>query len=104
MPPITTIPTLLAQAYPLDEEQVLLAFITGFEVMAKLGGGWVPGVGRNLQRRGFHPTSVVGRAGAAAVAAVILQLSPEQVCNALGAAATMFAEIVRYTRQTFPRR
>lgn len=79
----------MAQTYPVDEENVLLAFITGFEVMAKLGGGWVPGVGRNLQRRGFHPTSVVGRAGAAAVAAAILQLSEEQIRNALGAAATM---------------
>lgn len=79
----------MAQAHPVDEEQVLRAFIIGFEVMAKLGGGWVPGVGRNLQRRGFHPTSVVGRAGAAAVAASILKLSPEQVQNALGAAATM---------------
>lgn len=79
----------MAQACPTDEETVLCAFIAGFEVMAKLGGGWVPGVGRNLQRRGFHPTSVVGRAGAAAVAAVILQLNEEQVRNALGAAATM---------------
>ncbi|WLI77351.1 MmgE/PrpD family protein [Kosakonia sp. H02] len=79
----------IAQAHPVEEEQVLRAFIVGFEVMAKLGGGWVPGVGRNLQRRGFHPTSVVGRAGAAAVAASILQLSEEQVRNALGAAATM---------------
>ncbi|AIR70254.1 MmgE/PrpD family protein [Dickeya fangzhongdai] len=79
----------LAQAYHADEQQTLAAFIIGFDVMAKLGGGWVPGVGRNLQRRGFHPTSVVGRAGAAAVAAVLLKLSPEQTANALGAAATM---------------
>ena len=41
---------------------------------ARLGGGGVPGVGRNLQRRGLHPTSVVGRAGAAAVACVLLGL------------------------------
>ncbi|WP_312686376.1 MmgE/PrpD family protein [Kosakonia sp.] len=79
----------MAQAHPVDEEHVLRAFVTGFEVMAKLGGGWVPGVGRNLQRRGFHPTSVVGRAGAAAVAAAVLRLSEPQVRNALGAAATM---------------
>ncbi|PWC14658.1 MmgE/PrpD family protein [Brenneria corticis] len=79
----------MAQAYQADEQATLIAFITGFEVMAKLGGGWVPGVGRNLQRRGFHPTSVVGRAGAAAVAASILQLNPQQIANALGAAATM---------------
>ncbi|SLM64978.1 MULTISPECIES: MmgE/PrpD family protein [Dickeya] len=79
----------LAQAYRADEQQTLTAFIIGFEVMAKLGGGWVTGVGRNLQRRGFHPTSVVGRAGAAAVAAVLLKLSREQTANALGSAATM---------------
>ncbi|MCL2897844.1 MmgE/PrpD family protein [Brenneria tiliae] len=79
----------MAQVYRADEQATLIAFITGFEVMAKLGGGWVPGVGRNLQRRGFHPTSVVGRAGAAAVSASILQLNPQQIANALGAAATM---------------
>ncbi len=79
----------MAQAHPVNEERVLSAFIAGFEVMAKLGGGWVPGVGRNLQRSGFHPTSVVGRAGAAAVASSILGLSEEQIRNALGAAATM---------------
>lgn len=79
----------MAQTHPVSEERVLRAFIAGFEVMAKLGGGWVPGVGRNLQRRGFHPTSVVGRAGATAVAASILGLTEEQIRNALGAAATM---------------
>lgn len=79
----------MAQTHPVDETRVLAAFIAGFEVMAKLGGGWVPGVGRNLQRRGFHPTSIVGRAGAAAAAAQVLQLTPEQVSNALGASATM---------------
>lgn len=79
----------MAQAHPVSEEQVLNAFIAGFEVMAKLGGGWVPGVGRNLQRRGFHPTSIVGRAGATAVAASVLGLDELQIQNALGAAATM---------------
>ena len=79
----------MAQAHPVSEVRVLHAFIAGFEVMAKLGGGWVPGVGRNLQRRGFHPTAIVGRAGATAVAASILGLSQEAIRNALGAAATM---------------
>ncbi|UMO87310.1 MmgE/PrpD family protein [Pectobacterium sp. PL64] len=79
----------IAQHYGADERTTLIAFITGFEVMARLGGGWVPGVGRSLQRRGFHPTSIVGRAGAAAVAASILRLEPNTIANALGAAATM---------------
>lgn len=79
----------MAQVHGANEDQTLRAFIAGFEVMAKLGGGWVPGVGRHLQRRGFHPTSVVGRAGATAVAASILGLNKEQIANALGGAATM---------------
>ncbi|MFP9230383.1 MmgE/PrpD family protein [Pectobacterium cacticida] len=79
----------MAQHYGADERSTLVAFITGFEVMARLGGGWVPGVGRSLQRRGFHPTSIVGRAGAAAVAASILRLDSSAIANALGAAATM---------------
>jgi len=79
----------MAQVHSASEDQTLRAFIAGFEVMAKLGGGWVSGVGRHLQRRGFHPTSVVGRAGATAVAASLLRLNTEQIANALGGAATM---------------
>lgn len=79
----------MAQVHCASEDKTIRAFIAGFEVMAKLGGGWVSGVGRHLQRRGFHPTSIVGRAGATAVAASILGLNSEQIANALGGAATM---------------
>ena len=71
-----------------DERDALAAFITGFEVMAKLGGGDAPGVGRSLQRRGLHPTSVFGRAGATATACVLLRLDEGQIASALGIAAT----------------
>jgi 2-methylcitrate dehydratase PrpD len=46
----------MAEHHGAAEGDALAAFITGFEIMARLGGGWVPGVGRSLQRRGFHPT------------------------------------------------
>jgi 2-methylcitrate dehydratase PrpD len=72
----------------------MAAFITGYEVMCKLGGGYVTGVGRNLQRRGLHPTSVVGRAGAAAVACVLMQLNEQQIGHALGVAATTAGGLV----------
>jgi hypothetical protein len=36
----------LGEHHGLDEKDMLAAFITGYEVMAKLGGGGVPGVGR----------------------------------------------------------
>lgn len=71
-----------------DEQETLAAFITGFEIMARLGGGGPSGVGRNLHRRGFHPTSVYGRIGAAAVAAVLMRLDGPKTERALGAAAT----------------
>ena len=66
----------------------LAAFITGFEVMARLGGGGPPGVGRSLHRRGFHPTSILGRIGAAVVAGVLMRLDERQLEYALGIAAT----------------
>lgn len=71
-----------------SEQETLAAFITGFEIMARLGGGGPAGVGRNLHRRGFHPTSILGRIGAAAVAAVLMRLDAPRIERALGIAAT----------------
>ncbi len=70
------------------EEETLAAFITGFEVMARLGGGGPKGVGRSLHRRGFHPTSILGRIGAAVVASVLMRLDESKIERALGIAAT----------------
>jgi len=71
-----------------SEKETLAAFITGFEVMARLGGGGPTGVGRNMQRRGFHPTSIFGRIGAAVVASVLMRLDEPKIEHALGVAAT----------------
>ncbi|HYC45700.1 MAG TPA: MmgE/PrpD family protein [Burkholderiales bacterium] len=84
----------LAQEENASEHDTLAAFITGFDVMCKLGGGWVPGVGRSLQRRGWHPTSIFGRVGAASVACVLLRLDEQRIAYALGAAATTAAGLV----------
>jgi 2-methylcitrate dehydratase PrpD len=62
--------------------------------MARLGGGGQQGVGRTLQHHGFHPTSIFGRAGAAASASVLLDLDQDQVANALGVAATTAGGLV----------
>jgi 2-methylcitrate dehydratase PrpD len=70
------------------EQDAIAAFVTGYEVMAKLGGGFAPGVGRSLQRRGFHPTSVFGRTGAAAVACVLMRLDAQRTLHALANTAT----------------
>lgn len=78
----------VAQELGADEKTTFEAFLTGFEVMAKLGSGGPPGVGRSLQRRGLHPTSVFGRVGAAAATSVLMGLDRQQISYALGAAAT----------------
>jgi 2-methylcitrate dehydratase PrpD len=84
----------LALEHGTSEKETLAAFITGFDVMAKLGGGWVPGVGRSLQRRGWHPTSIFGRVGAAAVGCAIMKLDEARIANALGVAATTAAGVI----------
>ncbi|MBI4082868.1 MAG: MmgE/PrpD family protein, partial [Candidatus Lambdaproteobacteria bacterium] len=65
--------------------EALAAFITGFEVSARLGAG---GVGRKLQFIGFHPSSIFGRFAAAAVTCALLGLDAERTAHALGVAAT----------------
>ena len=84
----------LAEHHGLGEKDAIAGFITGYEVMARLGGGGAPGVGGSLQRRGFHPTSVFGRAGAAAVACAMLGLNETQTAHALGIAATTAGGLV----------
>lgn len=84
----------LAEHHGASDELALRAFVTGYEVMARLGGGGQRGVGRTLQHRGFHPTSVFGRAGAAASASVVLGLGTTEAANALGIAATTAGGLV----------
>lgn len=84
----------LAEEHGYTEKQAIAGFIAGFEVMAKLGGGGPPGVGRSLQRRGLHPTSVFGRAGAAAVASSLMGLDEQRIAYALGVAATTAGGLV----------
>jgi len=78
----------LASHLGLSERETLGGFITGFEVMGRLGGGGWERMARPLQVRGFHPTSVWGRLGAAAVAGALLGLDEARAAHALGVAAT----------------
>jgi 2-methylcitrate dehydratase PrpD len=74
----------LAQEHGADEALALRAFVTGFEVAARVGRG----MGQVITSKGLHATGVFGRIGAAAASAVVLGLSAEQAGHALGAAAT----------------
>lgn len=78
----------LAEAHGKTEQEALAAFITGFEISARLGAG---GFGRKLQYKGFHPSSIFGRYSAAATASVLLGLDRAQIAYALGVAGTTAA-------------
>ena len=78
----------LAEAHGKTEQEALAAFITGFEISARLGAG---GFGRKLQYKGFHPSSIFGRYSAAATASVLLGLDRAQIAHALGVAGTTAA-------------
>lgn len=69
------------------EDEMLTAFVTGFETACRAGYG----LGEAVTARGWHGTGVFGRIGAAAASAVLLKLNRGQTLNALGAAATQTA-------------
>lgn len=67
-----------------SEQELLAAFVTGFEVAAEVGRG----LGEAVTARGFHATGVFGRIGAAAACAALLRLDIHGCHHALGLAAT----------------
>ncbi|MEX2615542.1 MAG: MmgE/PrpD family protein [Alphaproteobacteria bacterium] len=70
-----------------NDRDVLNAFITGFEVGAKLGYDF----GGIANEHGFHSTGIFGCLAATATAAVLMGLDEDGIRNALGAAATQAA-------------
>jgi len=74
----------LAAAPDADNANLLGAFITGFEVGARLGSG----IGPALLERGVHATAVIGGLAATAAGCALLGLDETQAANAVGLAAT----------------
>ncbi len=67
-----------------SEDELLRAFVTGFEVVTRVGHG----LGKELTARGWHGTGVFGRIGAAAACAAVLGLDAERAVNAIALGAT----------------
>ena len=74
----------LAESIGASGEDLLLAFIAGFETTCRVGALTAPG----LFRRGWQGTSPAGAIGAAAACAKLLNFDVEQTRSALGLAAT----------------
>ena len=94
-PGVTILPAILALAEARDAttQDVLLAYVVGYETANKLGS--ILNVGHS--DIGWHPTGTLGTLGAAAGAAKMLRLNVEQAERAFGMAGSMAAGI----RQNF---
>lgn len=74
-----------ADGRAMSGNELLAAFIAGFETGASLGG---QGRGETVTEYGLHSTAIFGRFAATAAAAAVLGLSESQIIDAMGVAAT----------------
>lgn len=85
-PTVALLPGLLALAEETgaSQDDVLAAFVAGYEVVCRTGALMSPG----HYNHGFHATSTIGSVGAAAACAHLLKLDAETTATAYGIAAT----------------
>lgn len=85
-PTVALLPGLLALAEQngASQDEVLTAFVAGYDVVCRTGALMSPG----HYGRGFHCTSTVGSVGAAAACARLMGLDAETAATAYGIAAT----------------
>lgn len=87
-------PTVMAlgEQLAVSGEQLLLAYIAGWEVTARVGLA----ARGTFHKRGFHTTSVAGVYGATAAAAKLLELDADQFSHALGLAGSQVSGVSEY--------
>ncbi|MBB5049930.1 2-methylcitrate dehydratase PrpD [Rhodopseudomonas rhenobacensis] len=73
--------------------EVLTAIVAGYEVCCRLGNALDP---TSHYARGFHPTATAGTFGAAAAAAKLFKLTPEQIIAAFGVAGSQAAGSLQF--------
>jgi 2-methylcitrate dehydratase PrpD len=89
-PAVVTIPAALATAelQGSSGEDLLAAIVAGYEVAGRIGRALDP---RRAYAKGFHPTAIAGPFAAAAATSKLLGLSPRELANAFGIAASQAA-------------
>lgn len=93
-PPIVAPIMSLSESLKLSGEDMLTAYLAGFETQCYIAAPNLRGrSGPGLHENGWHPTAIFGTFGATAAAAFLLDLSYEQVCQALNIAVSMPAGV-----------
>ena len=90
-PSVVLVPVVLALGEELKAsgKEVIAAYVLGLDIWAR-----VSSIMPQLHLKGWHPTSVLGTIGAAASAAKLLKLTPEQTAIALGIASSEAAGLI----------
>jgi len=88
------VPAVLAacERHALDGRAALLGIAVGVETVCRLSTV----APTRTHKAGFHPTAVFGAMGAAAGVGAALKLTPKQMVDALGTAASMASGIIEY--------
>ena len=91
-PSVVLVPTVFAEGERLGAsgKELIAAYVAGYETWAELAG-------RDADKhhgKGWHPTAVFGTLAAAAAAARLSRLTPQEVAHALAIAASMAAGVV----------
>ena len=89
---LTPIAFALGESIGASSEEILTAWIVGWEVAARVGLASHSG----FHQRGFHATAIAGIFGATACAASLLKLTPEQTTNALGLTGSQASGVAEY--------
>jgi 2-methylcitrate dehydratase PrpD len=82
----------LGERFGVAGERMRLAIAIGAETMCRLSTV----APMRVHKAGFHPTAIFGTLGAAAAAAIALELDEKQLVDALGIAASMAGGIIEY--------
>jgi 2-methylcitrate dehydratase PrpD len=93
-PGCAVVPAALALAFvrEADGKALIEAVVAGYETVTAVARACHP----ELRQRGFHPTGAVSVFGAAVAAAKLIGLSPAQIANALGIAASSAAGLFAF--------
>jgi len=92
----TIVPGLLAVGEELGASgrDVLAAFVAAIEVMSRIGDA----AGNTAEKLGFHSPGLTGTFGSAIAVGRLLKLTPEQMTNAFGIAASLASGLLAFSK------